>query len=101
MHNCNCNFLKIPQYSAQYQNKCIQFRATQFQSETINAKDWYRSDADRLVNHHGRMEEVKGEKNNEEQTDKTVNVSKITKPRVGSAKNGWMSPQDFVADFNG
>jgi len=47
------------------------------------------------------MEEVKGEKNNEEQKDKTVNVSKITKPRVGSAKNGWMSPQDFVADFNG
>ena len=47
------------------------------------------------------MEEVKGEKNNEEQTDKTVTVSKITKLRVGSAKNGWMSSQDFVADFNG
>ena len=79
----------------------MQFRATEFQSEIFNAKDWYRSDADRLVNHHGRMEEVKGEKNNEEQTDKTATVSKIKKNRVGSAKNGWMSPQDFVADFNG
>ena len=47
------------------------------------------------------MEEVKGEKKSEEKTDKTVNVSKMKEPRVGSAKNGWMSPRDFVADFNG
>ena len=61
----------------------------------------FRSDVDRLVNHHGRMEEIKGTEP-DPSLEKSTAADQIASARIGSlASNGWMSPRDLVADFNG